>query len=160
MADDDTMGSRMTTEITRATAWRGVNFYVTWPQCTTSPTSALASIMEKLHPLWCIVGQELHRDGSPHLHVCFHFAVRKTLGIRELDELIGHHGNYQICKDLKKVVGYCIKGGNYMHVEQYCFGAMRSFLRLLPDYIQRYISGHCDRIINFDVPTYLDLTNE
>lgn len=100
---------------------QGKNLYLTFPQCETSKEKVFQNLKDLKYEgqseLWkfIIVGAEKHKDGNPHLHVVIQawnkFTTRKA---DFFDQIAGKHGNYQSVRNLKKVVQYCIKDGDYI----------------------------------------------
>jgi len=101
----------------------GTNLFLTYPQCSISATDAEACIKRKLiHYEWSIWGNEIHLDGTPHLHAFVR--LKKPCDFRSpacLDILgtggVSCHGNYQVARQPKSVLEYVLKDGR---VE--CFG--------------------------------------
>lgn len=99
---------------------QSVKFALTYPQCETSMVQALAAINEKWEDnvKWCVVAEEKHADGSPHLHVALMLHSRIRVQGRHassfFDFITGKHGNYQVMKDPYRWLRYVIKGGRYL----------------------------------------------
>ena len=99
----------------------GRNLYLTYPQLSFELASItkeeiLNRIKDKYNSdlNWCVIGQELHEDNNPHLHICI--ALHKKInyiGPSCLDWVVNKHGNYQIAKNILSVLKYCIKDNNY-----------------------------------------------
>lgn len=95
----------------------GKRLYLTFPQCSTTPQTALDRIRTKWTGgvKWCVVSQEKHEDGAFHLHVALWLKKRyQTRRANCLDFVGGKHGNYQAMKDVVKCVTYVIKDGHYV----------------------------------------------
>lgn len=60
-----------------------------------------------------VVAQEVHQDGSPHLHAFIKTEKKIMLSPRQFD-LPDHHGNYQVAKSWKAVQKYVTKGGTFI----------------------------------------------
>lgn len=98
---------------------QGVKFFLTYPQCAVSAASALAKIEEKFQGVleWAVCAEELHADGTPHLHCVVYFRQRYSYTDRRgrfWDFVTGQHGNYQRVRDIHAVLRYVIKGGYFV----------------------------------------------
>jgi len=59
---------------------------------------------------WAIIAQELHQDGTPHLHLLVRLAKKTNIrNMSHLDAIAGQHGNYQSAKNLRAVLKYVRK---------------------------------------------------
>ena len=91
---------------------------MTYPKCPMPPAEAL-DFLRLLGPVikdHC-VAQEEHKDGSLHLHAFIRYESRVTWSPTRWDLSFGgqtYHGNYQVAKSWKNVLGYCQKGGNFV----------------------------------------------
>lgn len=89
------------------------NLFLTYPQCTLTRDNALQILEAKpwgtSSILGSLVAQETHADGSPHLHVLLLLSKRKNIQSNAWLDIGGFHGNYQACRDLRKVYDYCTK---------------------------------------------------
>lgn len=57
-----------------------------------------------------VIVQESHEDGSPHLHALLVAKKKWDLGsYKNLDQLTGQHGNYQVAKSPSAVLQYILK---------------------------------------------------
>lgn len=91
------------------------NLFLTYPQCLEEPQGLIDFLLEKLEskePLYIVVSQEEHEDGTPHLHAFI--SLNKTLDTRNARFFDSGdiHGNYQAANDPKAVYQYVIKDGN------------------------------------------------
>lgn len=63
-----------------------------------------------------VVAEELHEDGSPHLHACI--VLKKRLHLTDagmiLDPLTAQHGNYQAVRHFHDCLRYVIKDKSYV----------------------------------------------
>lgn len=78
---------------------------------------ALERVRTKFEGLleWIVIGEELHKDGTPHLHLALCFKEQKDVYRPDYFDFIGEkHGNYQVMKSQKKCVEYVTKGGIYV----------------------------------------------
>lgn len=58
--------------------------------------------------------QELHKDGTPHLHAFAKYGSKKNFKDPKCFDLNGHHGNYQTAKSYYAVCKYVRKSGDYI----------------------------------------------
>ncbi len=75
---------------------------LTFPQNDTTKDVAMARILEKWSGdiKWCVVTQESHQDGCPHLHIAISFSKKKDFKRPDFADFIaGAHGNYQAMKN-------------------------------------------------------------
>lgn len=90
----------------------GVNWLLTFPQCSLTKQQALENITlkEDLAVKAVIVGQEAHADGNPHLHiiVCLEEKLR-TRKANYWDFVALKHGDYRVIKFPKKAYAYVTK---------------------------------------------------
>lgn len=98
---------------------RGVKFALTYPQCDTSMQVALGNIMGRYGSdvKWCVVAEEKHADGSPHLHVALYLEKRLSYtdhGGHFWDFVVGKKGNYQKMRNPLAWLRYVIKDGRYV----------------------------------------------
>ena len=64
---------------------------------------------------WYVIAEELHQDGTPHLHVGLEMKERLVSRRTDLFDFIGEkHGNYQTMKNMKKCLEYITKDGKYL----------------------------------------------
>ncbi len=104
---------------------QGVKFFLTYPQCDCSPQLALTRVLFKYPNLkWVVATRENHADGSPHLHLLVILAKRiRYTSSTKWDFVTGKHGNYQLARNVEKVLRYVTKGNNYVshgiNVESY-----------------------------------------
>ena len=95
---------------------QGKNFTITFPQCDVPRTTAVERICAKYGDelQGYIVCEELHKDGTPHLHVFLQFKEKlRTSDPHFFDFIGGQHGNYQVTKNVRKWVTYITKEENY-----------------------------------------------
>jgi len=90
----------------------GVNWLLTFPQCSISKQEAVDKITSKvdLSVKSVVVGQEKHADGNPHLHiiVCLEKRLR-TRSAAFWDFVCGKHGDYRVIQFPKKAYEYVTK---------------------------------------------------
>lgn len=87
------------------------NFFLTFPQCTTTKEQALENIRSRLSSLKGVcVAQEKHADGHQHLHIALFLNERlRTRDPRYFDFVASSHGNYQTMKKPKECLRYVRK---------------------------------------------------
>lgn len=106
--------SRQTKEKGRKNSYRaeGVNWLLTFPQCSLSKQKALDNITSKedLTVKAVIVGQEQHADGNPHLHiiVCLEEKLR-TRNPNYWNFVALKHGDYKVINSPKRAYAYVTK---------------------------------------------------
>ena len=91
----------------------------TYPHCDVSKEEMLVHFQGTLCARVCVVAEERHADGSPHLHVYAEFDRKiDTRNCRYFD-YEGYHPNLQRArpKQLKKTLSYVIKDGNFVQSE-------------------------------------------
>jgi len=102
---------------------QGKNLYLTYPQNAARKHEVLQNALRMCSEIerpsrFVVVSEEAHADGSPHLHVVIALQqkahLRGAMGLSRLDGVGGKHGNYQVVKNLRAVVTYIVKDGNYI----------------------------------------------
>ncbi len=88
-------------------------YFITMPKCTVLPQDALHiwNADGKIEE-W-VVAQELHKDGTTHLHAYLKYKIKVLWSPRKWD-LNEFHGHYAPCKSPKNVMQYCIKDGQFI----------------------------------------------
>lgn len=91
---------------------KGVNWLLTFPQCSTSKAEAIEKITgkENLQVKAVIAGEEKHADGNPHLHIIV--CLEKSLQTRKANfwDFVGSkHGDYRVIKYPSKAYNYVTK---------------------------------------------------
>ena len=95
-------------------------FLLTYPQIP-NPKITPEEIKEIILKRWPteiqsgIVAKELHKDGTPHIHIII--AFWKRIDIKNptfFDFIMEKHGNYATVKSTKKAVSYLQKSGHYI----------------------------------------------
>ncbi len=95
----------------------GKKFFLTFPQCSVKPELALTRLIFKYPNLkWAIVAREKHSTTEGlHLHVVFWLnSMVRYRNVDQWDFIAGKHGNYQIAKNIVKVVKYVTKDNEYV----------------------------------------------
>lgn len=93
-------------------------WFCTFPQCPVKKEVCLKCLDGKLDIEEYVICEELHQDGSPHLHAFIKLWRKKRFNatmfdIEDLDGTV-YHGNYQKAKSFRAVVRYVLKGKNYI----------------------------------------------
>lgn len=90
-------------------------FFLTYPRCTLTQDDVWAALQSIKPVVWARVAIEAHEDGTPHVHVCVRFGercrARNNAGFFDLGI---YHGNYQVARQVRRVLEYCSKGGNFV----------------------------------------------
>lgn len=95
------------------TSFQVTNLFITWPRCDVDKQETGKLLMELLDPLFLIVAEEAHADGTPHLHALVKLSARTRVYHEELDRIVGKHGNYQRARSILHCVRYCAKDDDY-----------------------------------------------
>jgi len=92
-------------------------WFLTYPKCTLSKEEAWELLKQKKITIrrGCI-GQEEHKDGTPHLHVYVELSSVKSVKNAHFWDLEAFHGNYQAAKSFLAVSEYVMKGGNILKI--------------------------------------------
>lgn len=93
------------------------HLFFTYAQCPVSKEFAYDFLERTFDFDKCAVAEELHQDGSPHLHAYVLLKRRRDFRSPTFADIIGpdgsiYHGNYQSCRSFKAVFKYVNKGGN------------------------------------------------
>lgn len=104
---------------TRRYRLTGKHLFLTYPKCTLEPEDALAALqliaIEHNHTfVKYLVAQELHKDGTPHLHVYLLLGDRVDTRDPRYWDIEGFHGDYQACRSPNRVKTYCSKDSNFL----------------------------------------------
>lgn len=93
-------------------------FAITYPHCDVSMQVMYDYYKETHKPRYLCVCEELHEDGSPHLHVCAVFQTRKDVKNERFFDFIRdgktYHPNVKKCKKLQWWDEYVKKGGRFV----------------------------------------------
>lgn len=96
----------------------GKQLFLTYPKCDLSPAEAVDQLTSLLPCSHWIAAQELHEDGSKHLHV--YLRLQRKANVRNVNFLdlqknsSTWHGNYQTCRSAVAVQKYVRKEGNFV----------------------------------------------
>lgn len=92
-------------------------WFCTWPKCPIKKEVAL-KILDEMHDIQeYVICEELHKDGTPHLHAFIKLRRKKRFNprmfdLKDLDE--NYHGEYQPAKSFAAVVRYVMKDDKYI----------------------------------------------
>jgi hypothetical protein len=96
---------------------QGKSYTLTYAQCATKKEVAA----ERIEKQWgtelkgYIVSEELHKDGTPHLHAFIQFKEKKNFCTSDcFDFIAGQHGSYEVTKGIRNWVTYVTKDGKYV----------------------------------------------
>jgi len=92
------------------------NLFLTYPKCDLEPEEALSLLRPELDFEDYVIAQEMHADGTPHLHVWLQARGKKKFNIRDATklDLLHHHGNYQAARSVSAIVKYVTKEGKWI----------------------------------------------
>lgn len=92
------------------------NLFLTYPKCDLEPEEALSLLRPELDFEDYVIAQEMHEDGTPHLHVWLQAREKKKFNIRDPNklDLLHHHGNYQAARNVSAVLKYVTKEGRWI----------------------------------------------
>lgn len=99
----------------------GTQWLLTFPKAGEGKTASewleqLLEFLEKNHlvVVCAIVAKEKHKDGSPHLHMCFKLETSKSVkNCNFWDPIVGKHGDIGKCRDFNVKALYCAKDGDF-----------------------------------------------
>ena len=95
---------------------QGKKYLITFPQCSVKKEEVAKKLEEKFKNMkGYIVCEEVHQDGTPHLHAFVHFEERQVFNSPDcFDFLTGKHGNYKVANSVRGSVNYVTKAGKYI----------------------------------------------
>jgi len=96
---------------------QGKNYTLTYAKCTTSKEAAAANIEAQFGKdiVGYVVSEELHKDGTPHLHAFVQFKEKKTFCSPDCwDFVAGQHGSYEVTRHIRNWVTYVTKDGKFL----------------------------------------------
>lgn len=91
--------------------------FLTYPQCSLSKESVLEALNQVAAVQDFTISEEVHKDGSPHVHAVVKFATRYHTKNSRAFDISNHHPNLKTLKtsaDFKRSTAYCKKDGNYI----------------------------------------------
>ncbi len=103
--------------VQKGCSFQVTNLFITWPRCDVDKQESGLLLRELLGPLFLVVAEEAHADGTPHLHAFVKLKRRTRVHHYDLDLIVGKHGNYQSARSVVNCIRYCAKDSDY-----YSFG--------------------------------------
>ena len=97
--------------------FNAVTLFATFPQCPMPKEQALQNLLDKwlADIAFAIVAHEKHESGDDHLHVLVKFKSKRDFTTENFADFIaGQHGNYQPARNLKHVITYVTKDGDFV----------------------------------------------
>lgn len=138
--------------------FNGRNLFVTYPQCSLKKEEVLEEFRTRYEIDAYTVCEELHEDGSPHIHAVFTFTRKRNIRDKRAFDIKGYHPNIQSARDLQACIKYCQKDGNFLsnHRSKMDYGQLinqsenqESFLQAVEKYYPRDMVMNYDRIKAF-----------
>jgi len=100
---------------------QGKNFFLTYPKCEKSKEQAEAFIRAKVDYAYICIAQELHLDGTPHIHILVCLKEKKQISSETYWDIGLDHGNYQVARDSDDVLAYVRKSDKTcLEIGEYC----------------------------------------
>jgi len=94
----------------------GKYLFLTYSQCSLEPKDLIEVFKAKLKWFkWCVVSNELHKDGSPHRHVFIALDKVCDLTGPSCLDCMGVHGSYEVAKKPQEAYDYVIKDGDVFY---------------------------------------------
>lgn len=88
---------------------QGKNFFLTYPKCLLEKEE-VRDLLLNIVPCECIIiAKELHKDGTPHIHVFMTTDKKVRTKLASFFDLSTYHGNYQTARDSDDVYAYICK---------------------------------------------------
>jgi hypothetical protein len=96
-------------------------FFLTFPKCGLK-LSQLPDVMSRIleggdvSPDEVCLAYELHKDGTPHIHIFLKYATRRDItNPHAFDWIVpDHHANVQSCRSRKRTLAYITKDNKYL----------------------------------------------
>lgn len=88
-------------------------WFLTWPKCPIGKQAVLEELQAKFNIVEYVICEEMHQDGDAHCHA-FIKVAKKIQWRPDLFDVQGYHGNYQVAKSWRSVIGYVKKDGNFI----------------------------------------------
>lgn len=93
----------------------GNSFFLTYPQTNHDVADELLTFFKSLRDYQgCVIGKELHEDGSEHLHALVQFCKRIDSTRQSFFDVAGRHPNIQVARRPSDVYKYVTKDGNFI----------------------------------------------
>jgi len=89
------------------------NVYLTYPQCPMEMQDMLQELNEIKPYLHYCICRERHEDGNYHLHVLLQYETPCNVRRANYYDVRGYHPNVQSARDVKSILKYSRKDGNY-----------------------------------------------
>lgn len=84
--------------------------FLTYPQFPgVSKEFIFDTLVARCAPYRILVAKESHQDGGDHYHCYLAYAKAKYVSDPSFYDIDGHHGNYQGCRSVNRVLEYCTK---------------------------------------------------
>lgn len=87
--------------------------FLTYPQCTLTKEELLLALQDRFDVKDYIVAQELHADGTPHLHAYLKLEARIHKRTADFADIQGFHPNITAPRSVKAVMKYVSKVGDF-----------------------------------------------
>lgn len=87
------------------------NLFLTYPKCQMTKEQILEGLLAFPKAIsWAVIVQELHQDGTPHIHIALSFLKKEDITTpNDLDMIGRKHGNYQGTRNVTAVIQYICK---------------------------------------------------
>ena len=92
---------------------RAKGWFATWPKCPIGKQMCLEELKAKMDLEEYVICEEEHQDETKHLHA-FLKLKKRTQWNKNMFDVCGYHGNYQVAKSWRAVQEYVKKDGNYI----------------------------------------------
>lgn len=94
---------------------KGSAFFLTYPQTPHNVATDLITFFKSIrHYQGCVIGKELHEDGSEHLHALVQFSRQIDSTRTTFFDVAGRHPNIQVARRPTDVYNYVVKDNNYI----------------------------------------------
>lgn len=144
--------------------------FATWPKCAIPADVLLETIklQWKGQPGdgsgsggnldWAIVAEELHADGTPHLHAVIKWHRKLDLRTFDMfDRLTDQHGNYQSCRNIRDVVKYVTKYDKFVWTGRDPQSIIEKKKPINTEIAEKIIQGSSCGELCFEYPGYMAL---
>lgn len=85
------------------------NMFLTYPKCSAGKSCLQDFLLNKLELDYCMVVQETHEDGSPHLHALISAKRKFETRNPKCFDFMCFHGNYQAARNTDHIREYLLK---------------------------------------------------
>lgn len=107
------------------------NIFLTYPQCQVPKETLLEHLTCLLPGAQVVVAQELHEDGTPHLHALVKCTTAFRTRNKRYFDFSDHHPNIQGARNVGDVHNYVTKSGNYVTSPTYSSDIKQSWQDVL-----------------------------